>query len=54
MSIETKQLDNWVTIRATTSDRQRAEQLKRELNLTSVSAVIRQLIEEKTDELGIS
>ena len=53
MSIETKQLNNWVSIRASTCDRQRAERLKQELKLSSVSAVFRQLLAEKTNQLGI-
>ena len=53
MTTATKQLNNWVSFRASTDDRQRADQLKEQLNVSSVSALVRQLMEEKAAALGI-
>ena len=53
MTPATKQLDNFVTFRASTDDRLRAAQLKQELNVSSVSALVRRLMEEKAQALGI-
>lgn len=53
MTTATKQLDNWINFRATTDDRLRADQLKQQLNVSSVSALVRQLMEEKAQALGI-
>ena len=49
----TKELNNFLTFRASTSDRQRAEALKSLMQLGSMSAVVRQLMEEKAKALGI-
>ena len=53
MTTATKQLNNWVTFRASTDDRMRADQLKEEMNVSSVSALVRQLMAEKAQALGI-
>ena len=53
MTTATQQLDNWVSFRASTNDRQRADQLKQQLKVSSVSALVRQLMEEKAQALGI-
>lgn len=53
MTTATQQLDNWINFRATTDDRLRANQLKQQLNVSSVSALVRQLMQEKAQALGI-
>lgn len=45
--------DNLMVFRASTSERMLAEKLKKELELGSVSALIRQLLTERATELGV-
>jgi hypothetical protein len=45
--------DNVISLRASTEERMRAEQLMQQLNLSSHGALVRQLIQEKAQALGV-
>ena len=46
--------DNLIAFRASTDDRMKAEALKSLMKLSSTSAMFRQLMDEKAQELGVS
>ena len=45
---------SFISARASTAERMKAEQVMHKLNLTSHGALVRQLIAEKASELGVS
>lgn len=46
--------DNMISARASTEERLRADQLMKQLNLSSHGQLVRQLLQEKASELGVS
>ena len=48
------QRTNFITTRASSRERMRAEEIMTKLNLSSHAALVRQLIEEKACELGVN